>query len=83
MPKLKPILQEDEPGAQSHKKRSNQQAHQPKPGPPDADMNGFESQYSQRVKRRKLNMACNTNEIGNTTTVSLKAPGDKGGASDH
>ena len=83
MPKLKPILQEDDTGAQNHKKRSNQQVHQPKPGPPDADMNGFELQYSQRVKRRKLNMACNTNEIGNTTTVSLKAPGDKGGASDH
>ena len=55
MPKLKPILQEDEAGAQNHRKRSNQQVQQPQIGHPNADRNGFETQYSQRVKRRKLN----------------------------
>ena len=83
MPKLKPILQKDDTGAKNLRKRSNQQVQQPELGHPNADRNGFELQYSQRVKRRKLSMTCDTHKFGTITNVSVKTPGEKRGASDH
>ena len=77
-----PILQEDETGAQNQRKRSSQQVQQPQIGHPNADRNGFEMQYSQRVKRRKLSTLSNANEFGTITNDSVKIPGDKRRVSD-